>query len=78
MERIFFLYKEKITWMEFNKKNIPDWLSVKQDIRFKKFNFKIKDFSPFILYYIRLIDKISNDNVIQSLALIKNLIFLNN
>ena len=71
MERIFFLYKEKITWMEFNKKNIPDWLSVKQDIIFKKFNFKIKAFSPFILYHIRLIDKISNDNVIQSLALIK-------
>ena len=37
MERIFFLYKEKITWMEFNKKNIPDWLSVKQNIRFKKY-----------------------------------------
>ena len=74
MERIFFLYKEKITWMEFNEKNIPDWLSVKQDIRFKKFNFKIKDFSPFILYYIRLIDKISNDNIIQSLP-VKNLIF---
>ena len=72
-----FLYKEKTTWMEFNEKNIPDWLSVKQDVRFKKFNFKIKAFSPFVFYHIRLIDKISNDNVIQSLDPVKNLTFLN-
>ena len=24
-----FLYKEKTTWMEFNEKNILDWLTVK-------------------------------------------------
>ena len=63
--------------MEFNEKNILNWLSVKEAVIFKKFNFKIKAFSPFVFYHIRLIDKISNDNIIQGLP-VKNLIFLNN
>ena len=41
-------------------------------------NYILKAFSPFVFYHIRLIYKISNDNVIQSLDPVKNLTLLNN
>ena len=72
-----FFYDEKSKWMEFDEHNIPDWLSVKQDERFKKFNFRIKTFSPFVFHHLRIIDKITIDNIIQSLDPDKNLKCLN-
>ena len=72
-----YFYKEKSNWLEFNEKNIPNWLSVKYDERFKKFNFKIKTYCPFVFYHIRMIDKISINNIIESLDPIKNLSYLN-
>ena len=72
-----FFYDEKSKWMEFDEHNIPDWLSVKQDERFKKFNFRIKTFSPFVFHHLRIIDKVTIDNIIQSLDPDKNLKCLN-
>jgi hypothetical protein len=72
-----FFYDEKSKWMEFDEHNIPDWLSVKQDERFKKFNFRIKTFSPFVFHHLRIIDKITINNIIESLDPVKNLTSLN-
>ena len=72
-----FFYDEKSKWMEFDENNIPDWLSVKQDERFKKFNFRIKTFSPFVFHHLRIIDKITINNIIESLDPVKNLTSLN-
>ena len=70
-------YDEKSKWMEFDEHNIPDWLSVKQDERFKHFNFRIKTFSPFVFHHLRIIDKITIDNIIKSLDPVKNLTSIN-
>ena len=70
-------YDEKSKWMEFDEENIPDWLSVKQDERFKHFNFRIKTFSPFVFHHLRIIDKITINNIIESLDPVKNLTSLN-
>ncbi len=70
-------YDEKSKWMEFDEENIPDWLSVKQDERFKHFNFRIKTFSPFVFHHLRIIDKITIDNIIKSLDPVKNLTSIN-
>jgi 1-phosphatidylinositol-4-phosphate 5-kinase len=72
-----FFYKEKSYWKEFNEKNIPDWLSVKNDDRFKKFHFKIKTYCSFVFHHIRTIDKVSIDYLIESLDPVKNLSYLN-
>ena len=66
-------YKQKSKWKEYNQTTIPDWVNVKNDNRFKKFNFRIKEYCPFVFHHLRCIDNVSIDDIIRSLDPIKNL-----
>ena len=69
-------YREVTEYKEYNEKNIPDWIGIKNN-NMKNFNFKIKSYSPFIFHHLRYIDKISIDKIISSLTPIKNLQLIN-
>ena len=69
-------YREVTEYKEYNEKNIPDWIGMKNN-NMKNFNFKIKSYSPFIFHHLRYIDKISIDKIISSLTPIKNLQLIN-
>ena len=66
-------YKERSLFKEYNEKNIPSWLGIKNDIRFNNIQFKILSFSPFVFHHIRLIDNISIDDILSSLDPINNM-----
>ena len=66
-------YKERSLLKEYNEKNIPSWLGLKNDIRFNNIQFKIQSFSPFVFHHIRLIDNISIDDMLLSLDPINNI-----
>lgn len=74
-ERTF--YKEKTVWKKYTHDTIPDCIPAKNDNRFRNAIFRIKSFSPFVFHHLRLIDKISIDDIIQSLDPIKNLSMIN-
>ena len=66
-------YKQKSEWKEYNEKTIPDWVNIKNDKRFKKYTFKIKEYCPFVFHHLRNIDNVSIDDIIRSLDPSKNL-----
>ena len=66
-------YKQRSNWKEYNEKTIPDWVNAKNDKRFKKYTFKIKEYCPFVFHHLRNIDNVSIDDIIRSLDPIKNL-----
>ena len=65
-------YKEATLVKEYDDDNLPDWLGIKNDKRFININFKIMSYCPFVFHHIRLIDKISIDDLLLSLAPINN------
>ena len=71
-------YKEETKFIEFNEKNFPDFLNIKGDDRFAGIEFKVKEYCPFVFHHLRLLDKISIDDVLQSLDVKKNLQIINN
>ena len=66
-------YKERTLFKEYNEKNIPSWLGLKNDLRFNNIQFKILSFSPFVFHHIRLMDNISIDDILSSLDPINNM-----
>ena len=66
-------YKQISNWKEYNEKTIPDWVNAKNDKRFKKYSFKIREYCPFVFHHLRNIDEVSIDDIIKSLDPIKNL-----
>ena len=66
-------YKERSLFKEYNEKNIPSWLGIKNDIKCNNIQFKILSFSPFVFHHIRLIDNISIDDILSSLDPINNM-----
>ena len=67
------IYKETTSFKEYNDENIPDWLGIKDDIRFTNIQFKIMTFCPFVFHHIRLIDHICIDDMLKSLDPINNM-----
>ena len=70
-------YKEKTPWQTYTQANIPENFPAKTDNRFRSIHFKVKSFCPLVFHHLRLIDKISIDELIQSLDPIKNLSLFN-
>ena len=66
-------YKERTLFKEYNEKNIPNWIGIKNDIKFNNIQFKILSFSPFVFHHLRLIDNISIDDILSSLDPVNNM-----
>ena len=66
-------YKEKTLFKEYNDESIPRWIGLKNDGRFTNIHFKIMSYSPFVFHHIRLIDKISIDDLLSSLNPLENI-----
>ena len=66
-------YKERSLFKEYDEKNIPSWLGLKNDLKVNKIQFKILSFSPFVFHHIRLMDNISIDDILSSLDPINNI-----
>ena len=71
-------YKEETSFIEYNEKNFPDFLDIKNDNRFNGIEFKVKEYCPFVFHHLRLMDKISIDDILLSLDVKKNLNIINN
>ena len=66
-------YTEKTKFKEYCDETIPSWLGIKNDPRFTKIKFKIMAYCPFVFHHIRLMDKISIDDLLASLDPSKNI-----
>ena len=66
-------YKEKTLFKEYNDETIPNWIGLKKDVRFTNIQFKVLSYSPFVFHHIRLIDKISIDDLLWSLNPLENI-----
>ena len=65
-------YTERTEIKEYNDSNIPEWLGINNDPRFTNIHFSIMSYCPFVFHHIRLIDKISIDDLLESLNPINN------
>ena len=70
-------YKEKTQYMKYNDNNFPSWLNIKDDPRFKGLQIQVLSYSPFVFHHLRLMDKISIDDILKSLDIKKNLKIIN-
>ena len=66
-------YNEETNYIQYDEYNIPEYLNIKEDSRFNNFKFKVKSFCPFVFHHIRFIDRISTQDIINSLDPKKNL-----
>ena len=69
-------YKEKTKYKEYKDETIPNWLGIKNNPRFSNIKFKIMAYCPFVFHHIRLMDKISIDDILGSLDPNKNILKL--
>jgi len=67
------IYQLKTNFQEYRQNNLPDWVNIKYEKKFQFLKISIKKFSPLIFHHIRVIDKISVDDCINSLDPILNL-----
>lgn len=66
-------YKESTNCEEYRQENLPDWVNIKNDKNFRKLHLKIEKYCSLVFHHIRVIDKISVDDCINSLNPILNL-----
>lgn len=66
-------YTEMTKIKKYNDSNIPKWLGINNDSRFTNIQFSIMAYCPFVFHHIRLIDKISIDDLLKSLNPLKNM-----
>lgn len=66
-------YKESTNCEEYTQVNLPDWVNIKNDKNFRKLHLKIEKYCSLVFHHIRVIDKISVDDCINSLNPILNL-----
>ena len=69
-------YTEKTKFKEYKDETIPNWLGIKNNPRFTNIKFKIMSYCPFVFHHIRLMDKISIDDLLVSLDPNKNILKL--
>ena len=70
-------YKEQTPFIEYNKKNMPDRIKSIDEKIFKNFEFKVLSYSPFVFHHLRLLDKLSIDDIMKSLDPSKTLEMIN-
>ena len=70
-------YKEQTPYAAYNNKNMPDWIKNIDDKIFKNFEFKVLSYSPFVFHHLRILDKLSIDDVLKSLDPSKTLQMIN-
>jgi len=70
-------YKEQTPYTAYNNKNMPDWIKDIDEKIFKNFEFKILSYSPFVFHHLRLLDKLSIDDILKSLDPSKTLQMIN-
>ena len=70
-------YKEQTPYLKYNESNFPNWLNIKGDSRFNGMEFKVLSFSPFVFHHLRLLDKVSINDILKSLDIKKNLEIIN-
>ena len=70
-------YKEETPYTNYNEKNFPKWLNLQGDSRFNGMEFKVLSYSPFVFHHLRLLDKMSINDVLKSLDIKKNLQIIN-
>ena len=70
-------YREKTPYNKYNENNFPDSLNIKGDSRFNGIEFKVLSYSPFVFHHLRLLDKMSIDDILKSLDVKKNLKIIN-
>ena len=70
-------YKEETPYIQYNEKNFPNWLNLKGDSRFKGMELKVLSYSPFVFHHLRLLDKMSINDILKSLDIKKNLEIIN-
>ena len=73
-------YKEQTPYTAYNGKNIPDWIKSIESIDekiLKNFEFKVLSYSPFVFHHLRLLDKLSIDDILKSLDPSKTLQMIN-
>ena len=68
-----YFYTETTVLKEYNDENIPNWLGIKNDLRFTNIQFKVMSYCPFVFHHIRLIDNVSIDDLLLSLKPINNI-----
>lgn len=67
------LYQEKSVFQEYTQSNLPDWVNIKYDKRFKAIKIKIRKYVPLVFHHIRIIDKVQVEDCIKALDPILNL-----
>jgi hypothetical protein len=70
-------YKEQTPYTTYNSKNMPDWIKNIDEKIFKSFEFKVLSYSPFVFHHLRLLDKLSIDEILKSLDPNKTLQMIN-
>ena len=70
-------YKEQTPYTQYNEKNFPKWLEIQGDSRFNGMEFKVLSFSPFVFHHLRLLDKMTINDILKSLDIKKNLQIIN-
>ena len=66
-------YKERTPYENYSIKNIPEWLDIKDEKIFENIQFKILSYSPFVFHHLRVLDKVTIDDILKSLNIKKNL-----
>ena len=72
-----YFYKQETPFTKYNESNFPDFLEIKNDPRFNGIEFKVKEYSPFVFHHIRLLDKLSVDDILRSLDVKNNMEIIN-
>ena len=67
------IYLEKTKNKEYTEYNMPTWLGIKGEAKFTNIQFKIMSYCPFVFHHIRLMDKLSIDEILKSLDPIQNM-----
>ena len=67
------IYKEKTKNIEYTENNLPEWLGIKGEAKFTNIQFNIMSYCPLVFHHIRLIDKLTIDDLLVSLNPIHNM-----
>ena len=71
-------YKEKTPFYFYNESKFKEFLGIKDDINFDGFKIKIKEYCPFVFHHLRMMDKLTVDDILKSLDYKFNMDIINN
>ena len=73
-----YFYQEKSPSYYYDESKLSEILGTKNNINFDGFEFTIKEYCPFVFHHLRLMDKLSIDDVLKSLDYKNNMNIINN